>query len=78
MPWRGESPPVAAAAPSTLSAMAEPLPKQRHHGSILMAAMIGIADALGWDQSEEIPEIHAEAAGEPPTFDLTFGDLDPL
>jgi hypothetical protein len=58
--------------------MAELLPKQRHRGSIVMAAMIGIADALGWDQCEEIPEIYADAEGEPPTFDLTFGDLDPL
>lgn len=58
--------------------MAELLPKQRHRGSIVMAAMIGIADALGWDQHEEIPEIHAEAPGEPPRFDLSFGDLDPL
>jgi hypothetical protein len=58
--------------------MSEALPKPRHRGSILMAAMVGIADALGWDQNEEIPEIHAETAGEPPDFNLTFGNLDPL
>lgn len=75
MDCRGHGP---APVSSTLGAMAELLPKQRHHGSIVMAAMIGIADALGWDQSEEIPEIHAETPGEPPLFDLTFGDLDPL
>ena len=58
--------------------MAEVLPKPRHGGSILMAAMIGIADALGWDQQEEIPAIVADAPGEPPDLDLTFGPLDPL
>ncbi len=58
--------------------MVEELPKKRHHNSIMMAAMIGIADALGWDQMEEIPEISADAPGEPPELDLTFGDLDPL
>ncbi|MFW2381650.1 MAG: hypothetical protein ACN4GZ_07830 [Acidimicrobiales bacterium] len=58
--------------------MAEVLPKPRHKGSIMMAAMIGIADALGWDQFEEVPEIHADAPADPPNLDLTFGDLDPL
>ncbi len=43
-----------------------------------MAAMIGIADALGWDQVEEVPEIYADSSGEAPDLDLTFGDLDPL
>jgi hypothetical protein len=58
--------------------MAELLPKQRHKGSIVMAAMIGIADALGWDQVEEIPEIYAAGSSEAPDLDLRFGDLDPL
>ena len=59
--------------------MADELPKKRHHGSIMMAAMIGVANALGFDQVEEIPEISADAnSGEPPGLDLTFGDLDPL
>ncbi len=45
----------------------------------MMAAMIGVANALGFDQVEEIPEISADAnSGEPPGLDLTFGDLDPL
>lgn len=50
----------------------------RHHGSILMAAMIGIADALGMDQDREIPMIVTEASGEPPGLDVEWGDLDPL
>lgn len=50
----------------------------RHHGSVIMAAMIGIADALGLDQHEEIPEIHADAPGEAPRLDLEWGGLDPL
>jgi hypothetical protein len=58
--------------------MAELLPKRRHKGSIVMAAMIGIADALGWDQMEEVPEIYADSAGGTPDLDLSFGDLDPL
>lgn len=51
----------------------------RHNGSILMAAMIGLADALGWDR--ERPDVeHAIEAGDPggPDFDLSFGDLPPL
>ncbi len=58
--------------------MIDELPKPRHHGSIMMAAMIGVANALGFDQVEEIPEISADASGEPPGLDLYFGDLDPL
>lgn len=42
-----------------------------------MAAMIGIADALGMDQHEDIPEIHADAPGEP-ELELDWGGLDPL
>jgi len=43
-----------------------------------MAGMIGVANALGWDQADEVPEIHADASGEPPDLDLDFGTLDPL
>lgn len=58
--------------------MNDDLPRPpRHHGSVLMAAMIGIADALGMDQHEDIPEIHAESPADP-GLDLDWGGLDPL
>lgn len=49
----------------------------RHGGSILMAAMIGLAEALGFDP--EPTEITQPAnPGSGPEFDLSFGDLPPL
>jgi hypothetical protein len=49
----------------------------RHGGSILMAAMIGLAEALGWDpEPTEITQPAAPSNG--PDLDLNFGDLPPL
>lgn len=54
-----------------------PRTKPRHGGSILMAAMIGIAEALGFDP--EPTEVAQPAnSGEGPQFDLTFGELPSL
>lgn len=49
----------------------------RHGGSIIMAAMIGIAEALGLDpEPSEVTQPAAPASG--PDLDLDFGGLDPL
>ncbi len=51
-------------------------PGGRANGSIVMAAMVGISEALGFDkQQEQVAEASA-ASGEP--LDLDFGDLPPL
>jgi hypothetical protein len=49
----------------------------RHGGSILMAAMIGLAEALGWDpEPTEIAQPASPANGL--DLDLRFGSLPPL
>ncbi|MEM9651611.1 MAG: hypothetical protein AAGA65_05915 [Actinomycetota bacterium] len=51
----------------------------RHGGSILMAAMIGLADAMGFESHRHQTEIMASvdrASGQ--ELDLRFGDLPPL
>ncbi|MGI9595143.1 MAG: hypothetical protein ACR2QK_03225 [Acidimicrobiales bacterium] len=54
-----------------------PRRRARHGGSILMAAMIGIAEALGLDpEPTEITQPSNPANG--PEFDLRFGDLSDL
>ncbi len=51
----------------------------RHKGSVLMAAMLGLGQALGMDQvPPEVPEAVAETPDGPPLLDLDYGDLDPL
>ncbi|NNF53453.1 MAG: hypothetical protein HKN03_03320 [Acidimicrobiales bacterium] len=51
----------------------------RHKGSILMAAMLGLGQALGMDDvPSEVPEAVAQTPDGPPLIDLDFGDLDPL
>ncbi len=51
----------------------------RHKGSVLMAAMLGLGQALGMDDvPPEVPEAVAETPAGPPMLDLDFGDLDPL
>ncbi len=53
-----------------------PRPGGRANGSIVMAAMVGISEALGFDkQQEQVVEASA-ASGE--GLDLDFGDLPPL
>ena len=54
-----------------------PRTRPRHGGSILMAAMVGIAEALGLDpEPTEIARPVSPGSG--PEFDLRFGDLPPL
>jgi hypothetical protein len=48
----------------------------RNGGSILMAAMLGLADAMGFDR--EPVEIVEVIENDQPDFDLQFGDLRPL
>ncbi|MEM7272365.1 MAG: hypothetical protein AAF547_04730 [Actinomycetota bacterium] len=51
----------------------------RHGGSILMAAMVGLANALGMDQERQEVEQVAEIGDRGgPDFDLSFGELPPL
>lgn len=54
-----------------------PRTKPRHGGSILMAAMLGLAEALGWDpEPTEVTQPASPANG--PKLDLKFGGLPPL
>lgn len=57
-----------------------PRTKPRHGGSILMAAMLGLADALGFDRDERDPTEMVQPAQprDRPDLDLDFGDLAPL
>ena len=51
----------------------------RHKGSVLMAAMLGLGQALGMDQvPPEVPDAVAETPDGPPLLELEYGDLDPL
>ncbi len=53
-----------------------PRPGGRANGSIVMAAMVGISEALGLDkQQEQVAEASA-SSGQP--LELDFGDLPPL
>ncbi len=69
----------------TMSDRTEELPPpvphgSRHNGSILMAAMLGLGQALGMDEEvkQEVPEAVMDDPHGPPRFDLDFGGLDPL
>ncbi len=54
-----------------------PRTKPRHGGSFVMAAMLGLAEALGWDP--EPSEVTQPAApSDDSGLDLDFGDLPPL
>lgn len=56
-----------------------PLPDRpggRANGSIVMAAMIGISEALGLDKKQEQVAEASASSGQP--LDLDFGDLPPL
>lgn len=55
----------------------QPRTGPRHGGSIMMAAMLGLAEALGWDPEPTEITQPAAPSGEP-GIDLTFGDLPPL
>lgn len=55
--------------------MAEPDSRPRHQGSILMAAMLGLADAMGHDREPvEIVEVVSNDRPEG-DLELSFGDL---
>ena len=49
----------------------------KNRGSILMAAMLGLAQALGFENVREQTVQLADAAGNA-DLDLVFGDLPPL
>lgn len=53
-----------------------PRPGGRANGSITMAAMIGISEALGFDKRQEQVAEASASSGE--GIDLDFGDLPPL
>jgi hypothetical protein len=51
----------------------------RHGGSVVMAAMIGLAEALGWDREEAQTEMSQPAdTDRPDDLKLDFGDLESL
>ena len=53
-------------------------PRPRHGGSVLMAAMLGLAEALGMaPEPTEVVE-QAEANDDDNSLDLRFGHLPPL
>lgn len=53
-----------------------PRPGGRANGSIVMAAMIGISEALGFDKNQE--QVAEASAWSGEGLDLDFGDLPPL
>ena len=55
-----------------------PVPRARPNGSILMAAMLGLANALGMEPSSEPSEMVTPADPLDDDLDLRFGSLDPL
>ncbi|MFT7597954.1 MAG: hypothetical protein ACI8TP_000874 [Acidimicrobiales bacterium] len=52
-------------------------PKARHGGSVLMAAMLGLADAMGHDR-ERVDIVEAASDDHTGDLPLDFGDLRPL
>lgn len=55
--------------------MSEPVSRPRHQGSIVMAAMLGLADAMGHDREPvEIVEVVSNDRPEG-DLELAFGDL---
>lgn len=56
----------------------EDKPRPRHGGSMLMAAMLGLADALGHETPDPGVEIVRPVDNDQDGLDLDFGDLDPL
>ncbi len=59
----------------TVAVPMPPPPGGRANGSVLMAAMVGLSEALGFDKPQTVIEVSA-ASGE--GLDLDFGDLPPL
>lgn len=55
-----------------------PMPAPRPNGSILMAAMLGLANALGMEQKDEPSEMVQPADPLDDDLDLVFGSLRPL
>lgn len=53
-----------------------PPPGGRAKGSVTMAAMLGLAEALGFDKQVEVVEASTASSGQ--ALDLDFGDLPPL
>lgn len=59
-------------------AVALPVPRPRPNGSVLMAAMLGLANALGMEPKNEPTEMVQPADGLDDDLDLAFGPLPPL
>jgi hypothetical protein len=55
-----------------------PIPPPRPNGSILMAAMIGLANALGMERTTEPTELTQPGEPTGDGLDLDFGPLPPL
>ncbi len=55
-----------------------PIPRPRPNGSVLMAAMIGLANALGMEPTTEQTEMVQPAEPHGDDLDLRFGSLPPL
>lgn len=66
------------AEPAAEPAVALPVPPPRPNGSILMAAMIGLANALGMEPKHEPTEMSQPANPLDDGLDLDFGSLPPL
>ena len=62
----------------TIGAVALPLPPPRPNGSILMAAMLGLANALGMERTTEPTEMAQPAEPLGDGLDLDFGSPPPL
>jgi len=58
--------------------IALPIPPPRPNGSILMAAMLGLANALGLEPRTEPSEMIQPADPADDGLDLDFGSLPPL
>ncbi len=73
------NPPVDPAGhPFTDDAVPLPVPRPRPNGSILMAAMLGLANALGMEPKTEPTEMVQPADPLDDDLDLDFGSLRPL
>ncbi len=67
-----------AASPAPDDGVPLPIPRPRPNGSILMAAMLGLANALGMEPKTERSEIVQPADPLDDDLDLDFGSLRPL
>ncbi len=79
--WPGPNAEVSATDQKEIAGEFQLLPRTtpRHGGSILMAAMLGLAYALGFDRETAMTEMVQPAdPANGQELDLSFGDLPPL